>query len=73
MDNVLTQAYLLRRYGPTMTVAEVAEALKTSRQSLYNAISRGTFPIPSTQPAPRRRRYFDPGDVAQYLKQRHKA
>lgn len=70
--NGVTQTYLLRRYGPTLTITEVAQALNRSRQTVYNRISRGTFPIRSTEDGARGRR-FDYRDVARYLEQRRKA
>jgi hypothetical protein len=39
--------YLLERYGPTMTLDQFGEIIKKATRSLYNDISRGTFPIPS--------------------------
>jgi hypothetical protein len=39
--------YLLNEFGPTMTLDEFGKIVKKATRSLYNDLSRGTFPIPS--------------------------
>lgn len=39
--------YLLNEYGPTMTLDDFGKLIKKATRSLYNDLSRGTFPIPS--------------------------
>lgn len=40
--SLLTQAYLLEKYGPRLGADDVAKVLGISRAALYNQISAGT-------------------------------
>ena len=37
--------YLLNKFGPRLTVPELAEVLRLKPQSIYDQISAGTFPV----------------------------
>ena len=65
--NQLTQMeqILLDKYGPQLTVKQVAEAIGYSIQSVYCYLSRETFWIPMS--GTHRRRRADFRDVARYL------
>lgn len=63
----LSQAYLLDKYGPRLTMAELAEVLGVAHGTLRNRLSAGTLKC---------RTYYDGGtryadfrDVAEYLDQ----
>lgn len=62
-----TQAYLIERYGPRLTIPELAEVLGMAEKSLRNRLSEGKITLPM---------YIDHGvkcadyrDVAEYLDQ----
>jgi len=59
--------YLLREYGPTMTMTQVAQALKVTPKTIYarRDAHGGDFEIPSYTIG--RRRLFNTQDVANYL------
>lgn len=61
----LSQAYLLDKYGPRLTMQELAEVLGIAHGTLRNRLSAGTLKV---------RTYYDGGtryadfrDVAEYL------
>jgi len=63
----MSQAYLLDKYGPRLTMAELAEVLGVAHGTLRNRLSAGTLKC---------RTYYDGGtryadfrDVAEYLDQ----
>lgn len=62
---LLLQAYLLERYGPRLTVEEIAQALKMARATVYAKISDGTLGIHTYMD--NGRRFADAADVAEYL------
>jgi hypothetical protein len=43
---MLTTAYLLDRYGPLLTEAQVGEVLHLAEGTVRNQRARGEFPIP---------------------------
>lgn len=47
MQELTIVASLTNRYGVLMTLNDIAEATKTSYQTLLNKRSSGTFPIPT--------------------------
>jgi excisionase family DNA binding protein len=63
--SLLTQAYLLERYGPRLSVEQIAQVLGLSKGTLYNAISAGTLPVRTYCDGGRR--YADFRDVAEHI------
>ena len=63
--NLLTQAYLLERYGPRLNVEQLAEVLGIGKSTIHNEVGAGTFAIPTY--LDHRMRYADVRDVAAYL------
>ncbi|WP_186272012.1 hypothetical protein [Burkholderia gladioli] len=63
--SLLTRAYILEKYGPRMTLAQLAQLLLMSEGTIRNQISSETFPIPTYKEGGAR---FAPYDaVAEYL------
>jgi len=63
--SLLTRAYILEKYGPRMTLAQLAQLLLMSEGTIRNQISAETFPIPTYKEGGAR---FAPYDaVADYL------
>ena len=60
-----TLTYLSTRYPPSLSVKQVAEITSSSSDSIRNAVSRGSYPIPSFKLG--RRRLFRLVDVAAHL------
>ncbi len=44
--SLLTQAFLLEKYGPRLSLDALAEVLGSSKNTLYNQISQSTCPVP---------------------------
>ena len=63
--SLLTQAYLLERYGPRLNVDQLAQVLQMARQTINNQISDGSFPVPTYRAAGKR--FADFRDVAKHL------
>jgi hypothetical protein len=62
---ILTEAVLLRRYGPRLTLREVAEILKISLSGLKGLLNSGRLDLPSY--LAQGRRFVDFRDLARYL------
>lgn len=63
--SLLTRAYILERYGPRMTLAQLAQLMLMSEGTIRNQISAETFPIATYKEGGAR---FAPYDaVADYL------
>lgn len=63
--SLLTQAYLLEKFGPRLTIEQLSQVLGLAKGSIYNQISAQTFPIPTYVDASKR--WADYRDVAFYL------
>lgn len=63
----LTQAYLLDRYGPRLSVKQTAEALGLSESTLVNRLSTGNLKLRTYLDGGKR--FSDVRDVAEYLDQ----
>lgn len=63
--SLLTQAWLLEKYGPRLNVDQLAEVLQIGRSTIHNEVGAGTFQIPTY--LDRRTRFADIRDVATYL------
>lgn len=61
----LTQAYLLDRYGPRLSMAELANELGIAAKTVQNQASAGKLPIPTYRDAGSR--WADYRDVAAYF------
>lgn len=65
--SLMTQAYLLEKYGPRLTVEQLAEVLGLKPGTVYNQISAQTFPVPTYVEG--NKRFADYRDVASHLDQ----
>ena len=65
--SLLTQAALIDRYGPRLSVDDLAAELKISRVTINNQISDGSFPIPTYRA--HGKRWADYQHVAAYFDQ----
>ncbi|MBW5283372.1 hypothetical protein NFI99_27750 [Burkholderia glumae] len=65
--SLLTRAYILEKYGPRMTLAQLAQLLLMSEGTIRNQISAETFPIPTYKEGAGRFAAYDA--VADYLDQ----
>ncbi|RQR36333.1 MULTISPECIES: hypothetical protein [unclassified Burkholderia] len=63
--SLLTRAYILEKYGPRMTLAQLAQLLLMSEGTIRNQISAETFPIPTYKEGGGRFAAYDA--VADYL------
>lgn len=62
--SLLTEAYLLDKYGPLLTVAHVGEVLHIDEKTVQNRLYSGTLGI---APVGRRPPMFRAGDVAVWI------
>lgn len=60
--SLMTQAYLLEKYGPRLAIEHLAEVLGMAKGTIYNQISAQTFPVPTYVDA--KQRWADYRDVA---------
>jgi hypothetical protein len=65
--SLLTQAALIQRYGPRLSVDDLADVMKISRATINNQISDGSFPIATYRA--HGKRWADFQDVDAYLEQ----
>ncbi len=63
----MTQAWLLDKYGPRLSVDHMAEVLGMARATINNQISDGSFPVPTYRDVGKR--WADYRDVDAYLDQ----
>ena len=61
---MMTMAYFLDKYGPRLTVEQVAHEMGWSEKSVYEMLARGEFPIPSYREG--KRRWVSYQAVAEY-------
>jgi hypothetical protein len=64
MSSFLTQAFLLEKYGPLLTAAQLGEVLHLGEKSVMNHVSAETLGV---VPAKRRPLLFHAADVARLL------
>lgn len=43
--SLVTQAFIVERYGLRLSVEQLAEALGITKQAVYNQVSAGTLPV----------------------------
>ena len=63
--SMLTEVYILERYGVRLGVEQLAEVLGTKKSTLYNLISQGQCPVPTYVDGGKR--YADYRDVARHF------
>lgn len=63
--SLLTQAYLLDRYGLRLNIEQLAECLGMAKASIYNQISAETFAVKTYIDGGKR--YADYRDVAEHM------
>ncbi|MCX7179474.1 MAG: hypothetical protein NTX56_12130 [Proteobacteria bacterium] len=63
--SLLTQVYLMEKYGPRLSLDALAEALGSTKNTLYNQISQGTCPVPTYVDGGKRWAAME--DVAEYF------
>jgi hypothetical protein len=63
--SLLTQAYLLEKYGPRMNIDQLAEVMSLSPATIYNQVSAGRFPIKTYIEG--KQRFADCRDVCEYF------
>ena len=63
MSTLVTQLYLLEKYGPRLTTEQLAEVLTSDAGTILNQVSAGTFGVPTYVDG--RRRFADVSDVRQ--------
>lgn len=63
--SLLSQAFLLDKFGPRLNVDQLAAVLDRKRTTIYNQVSAGTFEVPTYLDG--NKRYADYRDVATYL------
>jgi len=66
-----TAELLFTRYGPTLSLRQLAEVLNKSEGTMYNLHTRGTMPVPTYMEG--RKRVAAVADVAAYLDRRAEA
>ncbi|MGX7006178.1 hypothetical protein [Caballeronia sp. KNU42] len=62
---LLTQAYILEKFGPRLTMAQLATLLCLSEGTIRNQVSAECFPIPTYKEGAGRFAAYD--TVAEYL------
>lgn len=63
--SLITQAFIVERFGLRLNVEQIAEILGISKGALYNQISAGTCPVKTYIDGGKR--WADYRDVAQHL------
>ncbi|WP_035552175.1 hypothetical protein [Burkholderia sp. 9120] len=63
--SLLTRAYILEKFGPRMTMGQLATLLAMSEGTIRNQVSAETFPIPTYKEGAARYAPYDA--VADYL------
>ena len=63
--SLMTQAWLLDKYGPRLSVDDMADVLKIARQTINNHISQNCFVVPTYRE--NGKRWADYRDVSDYI------
>jgi hypothetical protein len=63
--SLLTRAYILEKFGPRLTMGQLAILLAMSEGTIRNQVSAETFPIPTYKEGAARYASYD--SVADYL------
>lgn len=65
MSSLVTQMIIVEKYGPRLTMEQLAALMGMSKGAIYNQVSGGTFPI--TTYIDGGRRWADYRDVAGHI------
>lgn len=63
--SLMLYAYLLEKYGPRLSMEQLAIELGVARNTVYNQVSAGTFSVPTYTDGGKR--WADARDVAAYF------
>lgn len=63
--SLITQAYIVERYGLRLNAEQLAEVMGITKPALYNQLSAGTCPVKTYME--HGKRWSDFRDVAEYL------
>lgn len=63
--SLMTQAYLLEKYGPRLGMEQLAQVLHVGKSTLFNQLTAGTCPVRTYLEG--HRRFADYRDVADHL------
>lgn len=63
--SLITQAYIVEKYGLRLTIEQLAEALGLAKNTIYNQIAAGTFGVKTYLDG--KQRWTDYRDLAEYL------
>ena len=65
MSSLVTQMIIADKYGPRLSVEQLASVMGLSKGAIYNQVSAGTFPV--TTYVDIGKRWADYRDVAEHL------
>lgn len=65
MSSLVTQAFIVERYGIRLGIEQLAEVLGISKGAVYNQLSAGTLPVKTYLDGGKR--WADYRDVAEHL------
>lgn len=65
MSSLVTQMIVAEKYGPRLSIEQLAEVLGISKGAVYNQISANTFPV--TTYIDGGKRWADYRDVAEHI------
>lgn len=65
MSSLVTQMIVAEKYGPRLSMDQLAEVMGMSKGGIYNQVSAGTFPI--TTYIDGGKRWADYRDVAEHI------
>lgn len=65
--SMVMQFYFLEKYGPRLTIDQIAEVMRIHPGTVHNRISAGTLGIRTYIDGGKR--FADPADVAEYLEE----
>lgn len=65
MSSLVTQMIIAEKYGPRLSVEQLASVMGLSKGAVYNQVSSGTFPVITYVDSGKR--WADYRDVAEHL------
>ena len=65
MSSLVTQMIIAEKYGPRLSVEQLANVMGLSKGAVYNQVSAGTFPVITYVDSGKR--WADYRDVAEHL------
>jgi len=63
--SLMTQAIIADKYGLRLTIDQLSDAMQLAKQTIYNQVAKGTFPIPTYVESGKRFAAYQ--DVAKHL------